>query len=159
MFHRKWLVYSSYFFINVVHVHVICENHFWRNIFTSYLATLLKIILLNLKYGYKKLNLNIYVFKRLRTLVLPTFNLFFYERYKLTMLSAMFFFLQGLFIFIFHVLLNTQVHVFFYIVFDSYDETWKKMFLLLKIETYLTCKYSKTYKKIMIVWIIRGVGG
>lgn len=132
-------------------MHVICENHFWRNIFTSYLATLLKIILLNLNYGYKKLNLNIYVFKRLRTLVLPTFNLFFYERYKLTMLSAMFFFLQGLFIFIFHVLLNTQVHVFFYIVFDSYDETWKKMFLLLKIETYLTCKYSKTYKKIMIV--------
>lgn len=113
MFHRKWLVNSSYFFINVLHVHVICENHFWRNIFTSYLATLLKIILLNLKYGYKKLNLNIYVFKRLRTLVLPTFNLFFYERYKLTMLSAMFFFLQGLFIFIFHVLLNTQVHVFF----------------------------------------------
>lgn len=159
MFHRKWLVNSSYFFINVLHVHVICENHFWRNIFTSYLATLLKIILLNLNYGYKKLNLNIYVFKRLRTLVLPTFNLFFYERYKLTMLSAMFFFLQGLFIFIFHVLLNTQVHVFFYIVFDSYDETWKKMFLLLKIETYLTCKYSKTYKKIMIVWIIRGVGG
>lgn len=113
MFHRKWLVYSSYFFINVVHVHAICENHFWRNIFTRYLATLLKIILLNLNYGYKKLNLNIYVFKRLRTLVLPTFNLFFYEKYKLTMLSAMFFFLQGLFIFIFHVLLNTQVHVFF----------------------------------------------
>lgn len=95
MFHRKWLVNSSYFFINVLHVHVICENHFWRNIFTSYLATLLKIILLNLNYGYKKLNLNIYVFKRLRTLVLPTFNLFFYERYKLTMLSAMFFFYRA----------------------------------------------------------------
>lgn len=95
MFHRKWLVNSSYFFINVLHVHVICEHHFWRNIFTSYLATLLKIILLNLNYGYKKLNLNIYVFKRLRTLVLPTFNLFFYERYKLTMLSAMFFFFTG----------------------------------------------------------------
>lgn len=40
---------------------------------------------------------------------------------------------------------------FFYIVFDLYDEIWKKMFLLLKIEIYFICKYSKIYKKIMIV--------